>query len=77
MRVVGDWIDDELKLRAIRWRFAVRAGAGRMKLAVDPAPSSDRVQLSREQGLGHVWSRRAQNQEVEIELANRVRVTLD
>src|SRR5882672_8514020 len=84
MRVVGDWIDDELKLRAIGVEdlAAAAAGAGEgLKIRLsDPAPIPQIAAQLKQSGKGLVTlvvPGEAQNQEVEIALANRVRVTLE
>jgi len=84
MRVVGDWIDDELKLRAISVEdlAAAAAGAGEgLKIWLsDPAPIPQIAAQLKQGGKGLVTlvvPGEAQNQEVEIALASRVRVTLE
>jgi DNA polymerase-3 subunit alpha len=84
MRVVGDWIDDELKLRAIGVEdlAAAAAGAGEgLKIRLsDPAPIPQIAAQLKQSGKGLVTlvvPGETQNQEVEIALAKRVQVTLE
>jgi len=84
MRVVGDWIDDELKLRAIGVEdlAAAAAGAGEgLKIRLsDPAPIPQIAAQLKQSGKGLVTlvvPGESQNQEVEIALAKRVQVTLE
>jgi DNA polymerase-3 subunit alpha len=84
MSVVGDWIEDELKLRAIKVEdldgAAADAGEGlRIRLS-DPAPLPTIATRLKASGKGLVTvivPVEAHNQDVEIVLPKRVQVTQD
>jgi DNA polymerase-3 subunit alpha len=81
LRVVGDWTDDELKLRAISAEdldaAAAQAGEGLRIHLSDPAPIPSIASQMKEAGKGLVTLvvPGANAQDVEIELPKRVRVS--
>jgi DNA polymerase-3 subunit alpha len=82
LRVVGDWIDDELKLRTISVddldAAAAQAGEGLKIRLSDPAPIPIIARELKVAGKGLITvivPGELDNQEVEIALARRIQVT--